>query len=115
MAQLIKSYLRTVGSVLPLSGNKDGENINFARFNDEPTTPTRDVTELKNIQNGTVTSKDARGYQNGECPQENGAAYKSFEEQDYTEDVQEQDKITEWQAGWNVTNAIQVGDCRCPK
>ena len=107
MTLFAKGYLRSLRSALPF-GKTDSESVNFARFQDEPSTPMGDSTELKNIQNGGVAAKQS-GYKttsNGDCSQDNGG-YGNLQ-QDYTEDVNAQDKITEWQAGWNVTNAIQV-------
>ncbi len=91
------------------------ETIGFVRFHDE-TLEANEVT----IPNGSFSGKDFKP--DGGCygasdeggeneKKENGMLPMSMEpvkDQSLAEKKQERNRITAWQAGWNVTNAIQV-------
>lgn len=83
--------MRTVRSCLPIIGTKE-ETVNFVKFSNS-----ENERELSEIANGTANL------------QHNFAA-----DQNYSSDCDgdsshnPRNKISEWQAGWNVTNAIQV-------
>ena len=72
------------------------ETLNFVRFTNEGSP---EVTEMQKIPNGDGVPKGAEGLADGACPEE------VYDEHDPR---CRDNKITEWQAGWNVTNAIQV-------
>ena len=78
-----------------------GEGIQFVRFQDEPTYET---TEMKPVSNGkAVVEADGFVVTDDEVKVPD---FQSVPEEGKDTD---KNKITEWQAGWNVTNAIQVG------
>ena len=86
------------------------ETIGFVRFHDE-TIEANKVT----LANGSFTGKDFKsdGSDNeGELgKKENGMLPMSIEpvkDTSLEDKKQERNRITAWQAGWNVTNAIQV-------
>lgn len=65
------------------------EKTNFVKYEKFSDTDEDNVIELRNIY---------------------GSVNKTDERENVSSDVQDsRNKITEWQAGWNVTNAIQVG------
>ena len=116
MSNFLSGSLRQLRTLLPL-GNKD-ENVEFARFYNEPAA--NECTELSSMPNGTVTSKSltkqASVASQNDCTLERQQSfgekgrYLSFAEEDEVQDESKtvNNSITEWQAGWNVTNAIQV-------
>ena len=90
------------------------ETIGFVRFHDD-TIEANEVT----LSNGTFSGKDYKsdgcygGSENdGELgKKENGMLPMSIEpvkDASLEDKKQERNRITAWQAGWNVTNAIQV-------
>ena len=90
------------------------ETIGFVRFHDE-TIEVNDVT----LANGNFSGKDFKsegcygGYDSEGEPgkKENGMLAMSMEpikDTSLEDKKQERNRITAWQAGWNVTNAIQV-------
>ncbi len=102
----IRGTLRTIFT----SGPKD-ETSNFVKFQDEPA---YDTTEMAKIANGSVGESGGYGT---ECvredepdkywEKENG--FLGVQEDGVEKDVRaSRNRISEWQAGWNVTNAIQV-------
>lgn len=110
-----KSHLRYLRSLIPL-GNKD-ESFNFARFRDS------DTTELSNLPNGSVAK--SYGASSGESPGGGdrggklspgadgdcaGIDNQELEQGDNDGPRSNRNRITALQAGWNVTNAIQVHD-----
>ncbi len=105
--------IRSIRAILTPSKE---ETIGFVRFHDEG-------PEDLAVANGNLTGKGAEFQGDGcwEMPgdpgdgepgkRENGIMSMSMEPvKDFTPDEkkQERNRITAWQAGWNVTNAIQV-------
>ena len=81
-----------------------GESVKFAKFSHSES-----ERELRVIQNGSVQTSMPRDTSG--CTSD-GDGWDSFE---YVDEISEQshqgnprERISEWQAGWNVTNAIQV-------
>lgn len=90
------------------------ETIGFVRFHDETIEP-NEVT----LANGSFSGKDFKSdgcYGESDTDgepgkKENGMIQMSIEPTKDTsleDKKQERNRITAWQAGWNVTNAIQV-------
>lgn len=78
------------------------ETLNFVRFANEGKP---DVTEMRKIANGSG------GMPLDACGEGDGMHSGGMSQDDADLDHNPKDinnKITEWQAGWNVTNAIQV-------
>ncbi len=117
MSEAVSGYLRNLRSIFPY-GSSD-EKIGFARFHNEPDHMARpESTEMDTIYGNDVISAkgdtcDGKGGNDGEKPEggfQNGG-FPSFQADEVGSDDHkaERNRITEWQAGWNVTNAIQVG------
>ena len=106
MAYLVTSGIRSVRAFF--SGGQD-ETVGFVRFHDEQEAV--DSSELNVVANGSLFSKDpnahdAYGWTDGEVPM--GTEHPTEVPKDPEKETRK-NQITEWQAGWNVTNAIQVG------
>ena len=105
MSNLLGGSVRAMRSIFPTSSND--EKINFARFKNE-NCPT-DTTELTNFHANGAVSKGMPGDDKDSDKCENGTPFPTYIEDDVgSEDQNERNQISEWQAGWNVTNAIQV-------
>ena len=93
----------TMKTIPFLQKDKD-ENVNFAKFSHSES-----ERELHVIQNGSVQTSMPRDSSDWTS---DGDDWDRFR---YVDELSEQsphsnprEKISEWQAGWNVTNAIQV-------
>ena len=105
MSNLLGGSVRALRSIFPTGLNE--EKINFARFRNDAC-PTTDATELSNFHANGSVSKGTPGDEKG--PYENGGTpFPTYVEEDTASEGQDtRNQISEWQAGWNVTNAIQV-------
>ncbi|XP_050400510.1 vesicular inhibitory amino acid transporter [Patella vulgata] len=84
--------LRTARSYLPRKGTAE-EKVNFALFSNSES-----EKELSTLQNGSIRKSS--------WPDDRSQSGSVVDElSDFN--VNPKDKISEWQAGWNVTNAIQ--------
>lgn len=93
MVDRITSAARTLRSYLPVRGTKE-EKINFVKFSHSESE--KELSELgdEGKENGTIPD----GYRSeGDMSEKRGSGATS-----------QRHRITEWQAAWNVTNAIQV-------
>ncbi|KAI0224246.1 Vesicular inhibitory amino acid transporter [Lamellibrachia satsuma] len=95
MNRHVSGALRVVRSAF--RGGNDEESFQFARFRDD--LPTNESTEMSTIPNG-----DAASHKNS-CNDKKVADGLGTPMD--SDEIPEKNKITEWQAGWNVTNAIQ--------
>ena len=89
---------RSVRSFFP--GRDKEESIGFVRFTDQGT-----EAEFGSYANGTVGDGEG-GYQESG----GGKGFMGVQEDEIStdHDRSKRNRITAWQAGWNVTNAIQV-------
>lgn len=90
-----------------LRRNNQDESTNFVRFHDEPG---YDTTEMKPVSNGTagkIPSTDGPEEDGQDCAMDATDKETFYGVADESKNI-DKNKITEWQAGWNVTNAIQV-------
>ena len=107
MQSMLGSTFRGLRSMVP-RGTKDSESINFMRFHNDPgavTPPAMDTTELHPIANGSAPPGKGP---DGMTGQENGNYCSIPTPTEPPKEEPGKNKITAWQAGWNVTNAIQV-------
>ena len=106
-------------TILPLSNtrNLNEESINFVRFHNDSTassppalTPTTSAAEHAELHTIPSSHPPADHLKQDSLPVEGG--YCSMKDNDKLSKQSnmdnDNDKISAWQAGWNVTNAIQV-------
>ena len=94
--------LRNIRSFLPRSGNSE-EKFNFVRFTDE--------TELNTLSNGSISKEGTPGDEKGgSLEYTNGSVAKLEDQSDEGAQARQRNQISALQAGWNVTNAIQVSN-----
>jgi hypothetical protein len=116
------STFRTLRNSLPFTGTKE-EKVNFARF-DRSDTEFSGASETgfnaPNVNtipngNGKIIGEDGTpGYEGSE--KQNGG-FNTLEEDlgvRKNTEPKRRNVISAWQAGWNVTNAIQVGLISAP-
>ena len=95
IGQTLESAWTTVRSAMPDScrtGQQEGEDQHFAKFGRKPYD-----TELSNLNNGQHLTNTGSVESVGGASEDGGGG----------EFGSSRHKISEWQAGWNVTNAIQ--------
>ena len=118
MAGILSSTMRTVRGILPHLPTSE-EKISFARFQNEMThsnteTEIHKMSAVNGFGAGKRPGSGASTPTGGTEAVENGATpfpeYKEEDDEAGGEDDKrkERNRISAWQAGWNVTNAIQV-------
>ncbi|ELT88019.1 hypothetical protein CAPTEDRAFT_225531 [Capitella teleta] len=113
MSGMFSNPLRAIRGLLPSTITSD-EKIGFARFHNEVSRSNTE-TEIHKLStvNGSLASGQRSGKSSGATtPAARGDPEGTMpdwpEEDEVTEDkIKAIDKISVWQAGWNVTNAIQ--------
>ena len=134
MTGVVNRAAQGLKAMFPL-GSKE-ESINFVRFHNDPEPPTppaltpttarADHTELSTIPNGgggggkeemttdgywVIKDGEPGGGGQGEKCVEKGDIKDKKIMVDSVDNDDDKDRISAWQAGWNVTNAIQVRSC----